>query len=167
MAAFDIGQNYTRADVQETLNVPHERRGGNWDTGYSEYEGAFYVFCNIGTAGRTGHDYENYWDGNVLVWRAKNGSNVRQPQIVKLLCGNLPVHVFYREEDRRPFTYAGCARAIEIDDVTPVKVSWSFDTEASHRQSTPIAREHSQEILQPDAKPGWRTKPNRKKIPLL
>ncbi|MFB9978188.1 DUF3427 domain-containing protein [Mesorhizobium kowhaii] len=127
MAAFEVGQTYTRAHVQGTLNVPHERRGGNWDTGYSEYEGAFYVFCNIGTAGRTGHDYENYWDGDVLVWRAKNGSNVRQPQIVKLLYGNLPVHVFYREEDRRPFTYAGCARAIEIKDVTPVKVSWLFD----------------------------------------
>jgi hypothetical protein len=53
---FQVGEKYTRAEVQDALNVPEDRRGGDWDTGYTSYDGQIYVFCNVGTAGRTGHD---------------------------------------------------------------------------------------------------------------
>jgi putative restriction endonuclease len=63
---FEVGVQYTRAEVQEELSVPESRRGGDWDTGYTSYNGALYIFCNIGSAGRTGHDYPNRWDGEQL-----------------------------------------------------------------------------------------------------
>jgi len=126
MAIFEVGSRYTRAEVQEMLSVPQDRRGGNWDTGYTEYDGEFYVFCNIGIAGRTGHDYENYWEGDTLIWRAKNNTNTRQPLIRRLTSGELPVNMFSREQDRASFTYIGKVLAREVEETTPVKVRWSL-----------------------------------------
>lgn len=122
-----IGTKFTRADVQNALNVPEEKRGGNWDTGYTEYDGEFFVFCNLGVAGRTGHDYDNRWEGGTLVWRAKTSTHTGQPQIVRLVSGNTPAHIFCREMDRGAFTYAGRARAAAVEDTVPVTVRWTFD----------------------------------------
>ncbi|MBU1067949.1 HNH endonuclease [Myxococcota bacterium] len=36
------------------------------------------------------------------------------------------VHIFWRDDDHAPFTYAGLAQAISIADEVPVKVRWSF-----------------------------------------
>ncbi|MBY5538712.1 HNH endonuclease [Rhizobium leguminosarum] len=120
------GRLFTRAEVQDILNVPADVRGGDWSTGYTEYEDEFFVFCNIGVAGRTGHDYNNHWENDVLVWSAKNGTHLGQPQIAKLLSGQFPVHIFYRSEDRSPFVYAGEGHPAQVDDVQPVRVHWSF-----------------------------------------
>lgn len=121
-----VGSRYSRNDVQEILRVPEGHRGGNWDTGYTEWEDQFFVFCNIEVPGRTGHDYRNYWDGSFLAWEAKNGTKVDQPQIERLLKGKLPVHIFHRQQDRIPFTYAGVAYPTEYEDTSPVKVKWGF-----------------------------------------
>ncbi|MGO7851676.1 DUF3427 domain-containing protein [Rhizobium ruizarguesonis] len=121
-----IGDKYSREDIQKLLGVPVDRQGGNWDTGYTEWDGQFFVFCNIRVAGRTGHDYDNHWDGSVLAWQAKGGTEIAQAQMQRLLGGDNPVHVFHRSQDRTPFTYAGLGRAIEYDDVSPVRVRWSF-----------------------------------------
>ena len=73
---FNVGAQYTRAQIQELLGVPEDRRGGDWATGYTRYENELFVFCNVDSAGRTGHDYPNQWDGEQLVWSAQNRSNV-------------------------------------------------------------------------------------------
>ncbi|MEJ7013264.1 DUF3427 domain-containing protein [Sinorhizobium meliloti] len=120
------GQRYTRAQVQDILGVPEDRRGGDWATGYTQYENEFFIFCNIGVAGRTGHDYDNHWDGDILVWYGKRGSSINQPQIVKLRSGDFPVHIFHRSQDRTPFVYAGAGRVIDTQDTRPVLMRWSF-----------------------------------------
>ncbi len=120
------GQIFTRTTLQEALQVPDNVRGGDWDTGYTQYQNEFFIFCNIGVAGRTGHDHDNYWDGETLVWRAKSGTNVNQPQIERLEAGRYPVHIFYRYEDRAPFVYAGQGQAIQVLDTQPVTIHWSF-----------------------------------------
>lgn len=126
-----VGNQYSRNDVQRMLGVPVEKQGGNWDTGYTEWDGQFFIFCNINVAGRTGHDYSNHWDGLELVWQAKNGTNIHQPQIQKLLSGRLPVHVFHRDRDRMPFTYAGVGHARKHEATSPVAIHWSFKSRAS------------------------------------
>lgn len=108
--------------------MPAERRkGGNWATGYDKWAGEFFVFCNIGIAGRSGHDYANRWDGKTLHWFAKNGSRLGQPVIDEMIAGNAPVHVFWRGKDRAAFTYAGRATALTVYDQSPVAVVWSFE----------------------------------------
>lgn len=120
------GARFTRADVQNILQVPLDRRGGDWTTGYTQFQDEFFVFCNVGVAGRTGHDYDNHWNGEILVWSAKRGTTRRQPQISKMLSGNFPVHIFYRSQDRSAFIYAGQGQPAQVDDVKPVRVHWTF-----------------------------------------
>jgi putative restriction endonuclease len=123
---FDVGAQYTRAQIQQLLGVPEDRRGGDWATGYTRFGDELFVFCNVGSAGRTGHDYPNRWDGEQLVWSAKNRSNASQPLMRAVAGGSQPAHIFHRSADRSPFTYAGRAKAADIQDTTPVIVRWSF-----------------------------------------
>ena len=125
---FTQGDKYTRDDVQTLLKVPRERRGGNWLNGYNRYEGSVYVFCNVGTAGRTGHDYANTWVNDRLVWFGRTGSTATQPLSKAMIEGDVDVHVFWRNEDRKPFTYAGKADLVEVKPGSkPVQITWAFD----------------------------------------
>jgi putative restriction endonuclease len=121
---FEVGGKYTRKDIQDLLRVPGNRRGGIWDTGYTRYDAEVYVFCNIGIAGSTGHDYPNRWDHDELVWFGKNGSTVGQPLIKAMVSGAVPVHFFWRSQEYRSFTYAGIGRTVNVRDSSPVEVRW-------------------------------------------
>jgi hypothetical protein len=123
---FEIGTTYTREGIQDLLGVPAKRRGGNWNTGYTRYEGAVYVFCNIGIAGRTGHDYPNRWDDDQLIWYGKNGSKVHQPLMKAIISGAVATHVFWRTEEYGAFTYAGIGRRVRTRATSPVEVRWGF-----------------------------------------
>jgi hypothetical protein len=123
------GEKYSRTDIQEILNVPPDRRGGDWSTGYTRYNNEFFLFVNVGNAGRTGHDYENQWEENHLVWFSKGGTSINNPQIQDLISGRYPVHVFSRSADRTPFIYAGKAKLLAVKDQSPVQVRWSFEKE--------------------------------------
>lgn len=125
---FVIGQRYTREEVADIIDLPAERRkGGSWMTGYDMWNGCTYIFTNVGTAGRTGHDYPNRWEGKQLVWYGKTHARRGQPQIDRMISNMSPVHMFWRGRDREPFTYAGNATAVEASDDTPVRVVWAFD----------------------------------------
>lgn len=123
---FIKDRKYTRDSVAEQIGRPPENRGGNWNTGYATWNGECFVFCNIGTAGRTGHDYPNRWDGPELVWYGKGPSHRDEPLMRQMINGQIPVHMFWRDNDRKPFTYAGLARAVEVDGSSPVRVRWRF-----------------------------------------
>lgn len=146
--SFRKGQLYTRAEVAETIELPSElRHGGNWDTGYSRWNGEFFIFCNVGIAGTTGHDYPNRWDGKDLLWTGKTGSRMGTPFVKEMLSGTLPIHLFWRGELRTPFTYAGLATPTEVVDTIPVQVRWAFDL----APSVPLRL--------PAKKPVWRRGP--------
>ncbi|PSO19495.1 HNH endonuclease [Bradyrhizobium sp. MOS003] len=138
---FEVGAQYTRAQIQQLVNVPEDRRGGDWATGYTRFGDELFVFCNVGSAGRTGHDYPNRWDGDELIWSAKNRSNTSQPIMRALANGSLPAHIFHRSADRMPFTYAGRAKAVEVQDTTPVVLRWSFDHAAAKGAVNDLSRE--------------------------
>lgn len=136
---FTVDQTYTKKQIYELLKVPTERRKGNWDTGYREYDGDFYIFANIGIPGRTGHDYTNYWDGDLLHWEAKAGSHTAMPSIRKLLSGDLNqrVFIFTRTNDMDPFTYEGIGQVDDYAHQRPVKVIWKFDNEENFINQAP------------------------------
>lgn len=131
--SFIVGEKYSKADIYQMCAVPVEKQKGNWNTGYTSYQGDWFIFCNVGIPGRTGHDYENRFLGDDLVWYGKTASHVNQDSIRSLLQPDGQIFVFYREEDRSPFTFAGLAKAKAYKPTTPVEITWSFAASATQR----------------------------------
>lgn len=127
MTTFERGRTYSRPDVKERAGLPHDAKGGNWDTGVVEHGGDFFIFANVGTEGRTGHNYGNRWEGSCLRWYHKSGSNLAWQSVQRLLAGDRAVHVFWRSSNKAPFAYAGGGKIVEVADTSPVEVLWSFD----------------------------------------
>lgn len=132
--SFKIGNGYTKKDIYRICGVPETKRKGNWNTGYTNYEGDWFIFCNVGVAGRTGHDYQNRFVGDELIWYGKSKSHIGQNSIKSLLDPDNTIYVFYREEDRAPFTFAGIAKAKSYQANKPVQVTWSFVEGTIYRQ---------------------------------
>jgi hypothetical protein len=128
MIELEVGRYYTRTEVAQKIGLLPGKAQGNWDTGYARVGDDVFIFANVGTAGRTGHDYHNRWDGKCLIWFGRTGSRLEQPLIAEMVSGHLTTHVLWRSADRSPFTYAGRGRAIAVRDVSPVEVTWSFDS---------------------------------------
>lgn len=123
---FRVGQAYTRKDVFRILGLPDDLKGGNWFTGYTSHGPDWFIFCGVGTGGRTGHDYGNHFSGDRLVWFGKTGTSKDQAAIQRLLNPSGAVYVFFRANDRGPFTFGGLARPLKVFDETPVKVIWDL-----------------------------------------
>lgn len=128
MLTFSRGRKYSRPDVKEIAGLSRRAKGGPWDTGVVEHDGEFLIFANIGTEGRTGHDYGNRWEGFRLRWYHKGGSHVGWSSVQRLLETCRIIHVFWRSSNDAPFEYAGPATAVETADTSPVEILWSFDT---------------------------------------
>lgn len=128
---FVVGDKYSRNDVYVILNVPLERRRGNWETGYNKYENDWYIFCNINTPGRTGHNYQNRFINNDLEWYAKAHSRYNIPSIQSMINPVGNIHIFTRDNSSNTlFTYRGNARVKKcFEGTTPVKILWSFRSE--------------------------------------
>jgi len=131
MYDFKINNEYKRKDIYKIIGIPEDTKGGNWDTGYNLYKEDFFIFVNIDTAGRTGHDYRNKFDGDDLIWYAKNNTRLHQPQIQKFLNPPGKIYIFWRNDDKKPFTYGGTAKAIDFFDESPVKIIWSLNDHSS------------------------------------
>ena len=127
MHGFVRGRTYTRAAITDLVVPSSDAKGGKWDTGILEHDGEFFIFANLNTAGRTGHDYSNRWEGSQLRWYHKNRSHLGWPSVHRLIQRERRVHVFWRETNRAPFEYAGLATPWTIENTTPVEVLWSFD----------------------------------------
>jgi 5-methylcytosine-specific restriction protein A len=154
---FTPNAQYSKKDLYNILRVPKEKQGGNWNTGYASYKGDFFLFCNIGVPGRTGHDYDNHWDGNDLIWFAKSKTTIKQGQIKDLLGGKFNIFIFSRTKSTDKFTFEGNGIIETYKDSTPVQITFTFKSEQINRpetiseEITPEARAlwegHSQKIL--------------------
>lgn len=122
---FQMGKKYHRKDVFTLIGLP-EPTGGPWFTGYASHAGDWFIFCGVGTAGRTGHDHRNKFEDGDLLWYGKSGSSLKQPSIQGLLYPTGRTYIFCREDDRQPFTFAGVGAPKRVRDTTPVEVLWSL-----------------------------------------
>lgn len=127
---FKLNHKYKRNNVLDCIGVQKDsngKRGGIYSTGYFKFENVYYLFVNIGTEGRTGHDYDNkFITDNELYWFAKNNAKIHQTQIQELLNTKTEIHLFYREENRDDFIYAGRVRAISHQDGKPIQITWQI-----------------------------------------
>src|SRR4030095_203506 len=102
-----VGEDYTRANLYELLQIPVEQRRGDWDTGHHRHQDEWFIFATIGGPGRTGHDYSNRWDGDRFIWRTKKGTQLHNPSIRHLTRTGGTVHLMTRDDDRESFLYRG------------------------------------------------------------
>ena len=130
---FFVGERYSKTDIYKVCSVPVERQKGNWNTGYTNYNDDWFVFCGVGVPGRTGHDYNNRFVGDELVWFGKTGSHSGQDSVQSLLNPEGAVYIFYREADRDPFTFAGVAKAKSYRKSVPIEITWTFSASAHQR----------------------------------
>lgn len=130
---FFVGEKYTKSDIYQICNVPLPKQKGNWNTGYTNYKNDWFIFCGVGVSGRTGHDHGNRFIGDDLIWFGKTASHIGQDSIKSLLNPDGEIYVFYREENRDPFTFAGLAHAKSHKNSVPVEITWSFSASAAQR----------------------------------
>lgn len=124
---FSTSQQYSRRDIAIHIGLPDLPKRGIWATGYLQHEGAFFVFANVGTPGRTGHDYPNQFVNDELIWSGKSKSHKNQPVILKMLSPGAEVHLFWRSNNKdKYFNYAGIASPVSISDDIPVIIRWKF-----------------------------------------
>jgi 5-methylcytosine-specific restriction protein A len=120
---FRSGTQYTRKDVFAIVGID-DPEGGPWYTGYARLGDDWFIFCGIGTAGRTGHKYENRFSGERLIWSAKPNTRQTQPVMRELSRPKGRVYLFYRQDNRDPFTFAGIGNPIDIHGERPVQITW-------------------------------------------
>lgn len=137
---FKVDESYTRKQVFAIIGI-EEPTGGPWFTGYTQHGPDWFIFCGVGASGRTGHDYGNHFEGDRLVWYGKGPSKIEHATIQDLLSPAGRVYLFYREEDRDPFRFAGIASPVEHSDETPVRIVWRFDAPGSGVMPTQLANE--------------------------
>jgi 5-methylcytosine-specific restriction enzyme A len=126
--SFQVGYSYTRRDIYRVIDIPEDTRGGVWDTGYARHKNDWFIFCNIATPGTTGHDYANQWLGDRLEWYGKTNSRLNHKSIQSILSSDSNTYIFCRENNQKPFTFAGIGSVEEVEDTVPVKVMWIFET---------------------------------------
>jgi 5-methylcytosine-specific restriction protein A len=126
MYPFLTDKEYTKKDIYKIIVIPIDTHGGNWDTGYNQFKDDFFLFVNISIPGRTGHDYNNYFEGNLLHYEAKSNTNINQPQIQKMLNPDGYIYIFYRYDNTKPYTFAGTALPTSYENTTPVKIVWQI-----------------------------------------
>lgn len=132
---FKTGHHYSRADLASYLGTTEDTTKGDWATGYHLHQdkeagidGWWFLFPNVGNAGRTGHDYPNEWLNEFeFRWSGKQSSRLSHPQITSLLNDGYPVLLFTRERDRDRFTYQGPVEAARFRDGPPVEVVWRIE----------------------------------------
>ena len=109
---FKRGSTYSRKEIGE-IYFPEVGRpkGGMWDTGYVNPKDTndLVIFMNIGIAGRTGHDFEIFFDekNDTVVWFGKPGANSNQPQMARVISGDLKPLFFARWQTSDSFTFFG------------------------------------------------------------
>ena len=137
--SFQSGHSYTRREVYRIIGIPEDTHGGIWDTGYARHGNAWFIFCNVGTSGRTGHDYANQWVGNRLEWYGKTNSQLHHPSIKSMLSVDKDTYIFWRENNQQPFIFAGIGNPEEVENIIPVKIIWTFKTEIFPDEISPSA----------------------------
>lgn len=116
---FKRGNKYTRKDIGYVCYPGVGRpAGGMWDTGYVHVENNLIIFMNIGLAGRTGHDFENYFDEekNTIIWFGKPNSHSKQNTFKKLLEGVTTPYFFARWDKNPQFTFLGTGSILNYVD---------------------------------------------------
>jgi hypothetical protein len=159
---FEVNKTYTRKDIYEILDIPKNKRGGDWQNGYHREGNDYFIFCNIGIAGRTGHDYDNHFEGDTLVWYGKTPSHFGHQTIQNMLSEDYRKLIFYRMNHKSAFTYAGAGVPKPHYEIErPVRIDWVFNDSyhphipSNNRKRAALDQETKEKIEQAAIKYIW------------
>jgi len=128
---FVVGNEYTRQDIYEILQVPEDKRRGNWETGYTRWGDDLFMFPTVGSPATGGYDYDNGWEGEIFRWYAKENTRIDQPQIQWILNEAKRVFIFTRSAVRKPFRFEGLGTPASWESSSPVLIRWQINRDAS------------------------------------
>ncbi|MBP1047562.1 DUF3427 domain-containing protein [Enterococcus sp. BWM-S5] len=131
---FVIGETYTRKDVKTIIGAedPHLTTG-QWTTGYASFDGCYFLFANINSPGRTGHNYKNNLVDNDLYWFSKKKQTLKTKTIKNFLSGKYEVYAFTRTDSKNPnFMFHGLGFVKDYEDVQPAHLVWGFSKSLSN-----------------------------------
>lgn len=131
MSNFVKGGLYKREHIWAQLGLT-DTKGGKWATGHVTHDEEHFLFVGVGTGGRTGQNYNNSFFGDQLIWHPQDGANLSTGRMPYLTSGKAVVHVFFRMNDRGPFTYAGRGRPASVKAGPPIEIAWAFDDNSDH-----------------------------------
>ena len=127
---LSAGNLYTRKTIWKKmypeLDYPN---GGPWATGYVQDGENLLAFANLGSPGRTGHDFPNSFDDKTkrMEWFGKPNAHSEQPTFRKLFQGKTKLLMFVRWNNASPlFTYLGEPEIVQFTN--DVKISNSITT---------------------------------------
>ncbi|MCM3742932.1 DUF3427 domain-containing protein [Sporosarcina luteola] len=125
---FVIGEEYSRKNVKAIIGHPEpDSIGGIWATGYASYEGCYFIFANIESAGRTGHDYPNILTDNELYWFSKGRDTLSTNTIQHMMNGEHEVYIFTRGDSSNVnFVFRGLGYVKDFEDGKPAHIVWGF-----------------------------------------
>ena len=113
MTTFETDRTYKRSEVWKFFGLNEKKtKGGAYATGYAWVDKNLIVFANINVAGRTGHDYQNVFDGNNFIWWSKTRRTESSPEIVRMLQPESNIYVFYRYDDKADWNHWGIADVV-------------------------------------------------------
>ncbi|WP_426080830.1 DUF3427 domain-containing protein [Enterococcus sp. LJL51] len=125
---FDMGETYTRKDVKALIGaIDPGNIGGQWGTGYASFNGCYFLFANINSPGRTGHDYHNILNNDSLYWFAKTKHTLSTRTIKNFLSGDYEIYIFTRKDSTDPrFIFQGLGFIKDFEDTDPAHIVWGF-----------------------------------------
>ncbi|PIC88547.1 restriction endonuclease [Sporosarcina sp. P21c] len=130
---FVIDEKYSRKNIKSIIGHPEpDSVGGIWATGYSSFENNYFIFANIETAGRTGHDYPNLMVEDRLFWFS-NGASIHTPMLKSMMSGENEVYIFTREDSKDVnFVFRGIGYVKYYEDTKPAHIVWGFINDLSN-----------------------------------
>jgi hypothetical protein len=139
---LEEGFTYTRKEIWNLFNPKTNfPRGGNWSTGYATQNNYLIIFVNIGTSGRTGHDFPNKFiqHKRELIWYGKPNAHSQQPLFKKLFHGAVIPLVFVRWDNANAkFLHLGQPRinsyrdGVELSNkIKTIELSFIFENNSS------------------------------------
>lgn len=133
------GNLYTRKEIWPYYQPEKEYpAGGDWFTGYTTIDEKIIAFANIGSPGRTGHDFPNDYDPikGQMTWYGKPNSHSAQPTFKRILSGINTIDMFVRWDstNTRWYFLGRPEKIIAFEDGvkteggdTTIKLTLSFD----------------------------------------
>jgi hypothetical protein len=117
---FLKNSEYTRSEIYHRATGKKEKPTYPFQqTGYARIDNNLFIFMNIGTPGRTGEDYKNYYDSQTetISWCAKGKTHSAQPLMQRIINGELNLYFFarWKKEDVK-FKYLGLGHVISYQD---------------------------------------------------
>ena len=120
-----VNNSYTRKEIWNYFhpNKPWPN-GGPWTTGYTNVDNHLIAFANIGTSGRTGHDFPNEYNfsSKNMTWFGKPNAHSEQPTFKRLFDGLDSLLMFGRWDNKDTyFNFLGFPKITSYEDRVRLK----------------------------------------------